>query len=85
MGGGVAVPCLWHCDTSIQTNIDCILLLRFWQGTTKINLAVDTLPQFKCCRSKMNHVDLGPEHMGTIHIGSERYGIISESRMEFKL
>lgn len=40
-------------------------------GTTKINLAVDTLPQFNCCYSKMKHVDVGPEHVGTIHIGSE--------------
>ncbi|KAJ8443689.1 hypothetical protein Cgig2_019671 [Carnegiea gigantea] len=40
-------------------------------GTTKINLAVDTLPQFTCCHSKMKHIDVGPEHVGTIHIGSE--------------
>lgn len=44
------------------------------QGTTKINLAVDRLPQFKCC----NSVDAGPEHMGTIHIGSERQAIIHQ-------
>ncbi|KAM7529714.1 hypothetical protein LguiB_033124 [Lonicera macranthoides] len=38
-------------------------------ATTKINLALDQLPQFKCC--KMNHPDAGPQHVGTIHIGSE--------------
>ncbi|XP_041009134.1 pyridine nucleotide-disulfide oxidoreductase domain-containing protein 2 [Juglans microcarpa x Juglans regia] len=38
-------------------------------GTTKINLAVDKLPQFKCC--KIGHPDAGPQHVGTIHIGSE--------------
>ncbi|CAK7339569.1 unnamed protein product [Dovyalis caffra] len=38
-------------------------------ATTKINLAVDKLPQFQCC--KLNHPDAGPQHMGTIHIGSE--------------
>ncbi|OWM66374.1 hypothetical protein CDL15_Pgr013591 [Punica granatum] len=39
-------------------------------GTTKINLAVDRLPQFESC--KLNHPDAGPQHRGTIHIGSER-------------
>ncbi|XP_051140411.1 uncharacterized protein LOC127257908 isoform X8 [Andrographis paniculata] len=38
-------------------------------ATTKINLAVDKLPQFHCC--KLNGGDAGPQHMGTIHIGSE--------------
>ncbi|XP_020554912.1 pyridine nucleotide-disulfide oxidoreductase domain-containing protein 2 isoform X3 [Sesamum indicum] len=38
-------------------------------ATTKINLAVDRLPQFHCC--KLNSPDAGPQHMGTIHIGSE--------------
>ncbi|KAL5715263.1 hypothetical protein ACHQM5_017104 [Ranunculus cassubicifolius] len=38
-------------------------------GTTKINLAVDRLPQFQCC--KTTYPDAGPEHVGTIHIGSE--------------
>ncbi|KAK9284806.1 hypothetical protein L1049_023983 [Liquidambar formosana] len=38
-------------------------------GTTKMNLAVDVLPQFQCC--KLSHPDAGPQHMGTIHIGSE--------------
>lgn len=49
----------------------CCCLLK--QGTTKINLAVDHLPQFKCC--KLGHPDSGPQHVGTIHIGSERYPI----------
>lgn len=41
-----------------------------WQATTKINVAVDRLPQFHCCKDKSP--EGGPEHMGTIHIGSER-------------
>ncbi|KAM7251754.1 hypothetical protein ACFE04_023637 [Oxalis oulophora] len=38
-------------------------------GTTKINLAIDKLPQFNCC--KLGHPDVGPQHYGTIHIASE--------------
>ncbi|XP_057727351.1 uncharacterized protein LOC130943477 isoform X2 [Arachis stenosperma] len=38
-------------------------------ATTKINVAVDKLPQFECC--KLNHPHAGPQHVGTIHIGSE--------------
>ncbi|KAI3500067.1 hypothetical protein L1887_35882 [Cichorium endivia] len=38
-------------------------------ATTKINLAVDKLPQFKSCN--LNYPEAGPQHMGTIHIGSE--------------
>ncbi|XP_021273698.1 pyridine nucleotide-disulfide oxidoreductase domain-containing protein 2-like isoform X2 [Herrania umbratica] len=38
-------------------------------GTTKINVAVDKLPQFHCCRS--NNPEGGPQHTATIHIGSE--------------
>ena len=45
------------------------------QATTKIKLAVDKLPQFQCC--KIGHPDAGSQHVGTIHIGSERYGVIS--------
>ncbi|GMH24572.1 hypothetical protein Nepgr_026415 [Nepenthes gracilis] len=40
-------------------------------GTTKINLAVDALPEFQCCKGKTSHQDAGPQHFGTIHIGSE--------------
>ncbi|CAI9282560.1 unnamed protein product [Lactuca saligna] len=39
-------------------------------ATTKINLAVDKLPNFKSCN--LNYPEAGPQHMGTIHIGSER-------------
>ncbi|CAA7393698.1 unnamed protein product [Spirodela intermedia] len=38
-------------------------------ATTKINLAVDKLPLFQCCKSALSQS--GPEHVGTIHIGSE--------------
>ncbi|KAJ0236660.1 hypothetical protein HA466_0253670 [Hirschfeldia incana] len=39
-------------------------------ATTKINMAVDKLPQFQCCNNT-NHSKPGPEHFGTIHIGAE--------------
>ncbi|KAK9231060.1 hypothetical protein WN943_021291 [Citrus x changshan-huyou] len=51
---------------------DFILSIKhsdYSSGTTKINLAVDKLPQFQCC--KLSHPDPGPQHAGTIHIGSE--------------
>ncbi|XP_057738575.1 uncharacterized protein LOC130955671 isoform X2 [Arachis stenosperma] len=38
-------------------------------GTTKINIAVDKLPQFHCC--KLNNKEVGPQHTATIHIGCE--------------
>ncbi|GMY11526.1 pyridine nucleotide-disulfide oxidoreductase domain-containing protein 2-like isoform X1 [Fagus crenata] len=38
-------------------------------GTTKINVAVDKLPQFQSC--KLSHPEVGPQHTATIHIGSE--------------
>lgn len=43
--------------------------LDYSSGTTKINLAVESLPQFSCCN--LSHPDAGPQHMGTIHVGSE--------------
>ncbi|KAG6523315.1 hypothetical protein ZIOFF_013171 [Zingiber officinale] len=43
--------------------------IDYSSATTKINLAVSRLPQFRCCNS--NVLDPGPQHMGTIHIGSE--------------
>ncbi|BBH07925.1 FAD/NAD(P)-binding oxidoreductase family protein [Prunus dulcis] len=49
--------------------INAIKYSDYSSGTTKINLAVDKLPQFKCC--KLSHPDAGPQHVGTIHIGSE--------------
>ncbi|GMI68146.1 hypothetical protein like AT5G49555 [Hibiscus trionum] len=38
-------------------------------ATTKINLAVDKLPEFNCCKSI--YPGSGPQHTGTIHVGSE--------------
>ncbi|PHU27294.1 hypothetical protein BC332_05626 [Capsicum chinense] len=35
-------------------------------ATTKVNLAVDRLPQFQCCN--LSHPDAGPQHSRTIHI-----------------
>ncbi|XP_062149257.1 uncharacterized protein LOC133857897 isoform X1 [Alnus glutinosa] len=49
--------------------IQAIKYSDYSSGTTKINLAVDKLPQFQCC--KLGHPDAGPQHVGTIHIGSE--------------
>ncbi|KAF3333755.1 pyridine nucleotide-disulfide oxidoreductase domain-containing protein 2 [Carex littledalei] len=43
--------------------------LDYSSATTKINMAVDRLPNFKCCKS--SSAEGGPEHVGTIHIGSE--------------
>ncbi|GAB4849153.1 hypothetical protein Ancab_003961 [Ancistrocladus abbreviatus] len=45
--------------------------LDYSSGTTKINVAVDTLPQFQCCKRNSGNLDVGPQHFGTIHIGSE--------------
>ncbi|EPS67844.1 hypothetical protein M569_06929, partial [Genlisea aurea] len=41
----------------------------YLQATTKINLAVESLPQFCCFKSKEGNA--GPQHVGTIHIGAE--------------
>ncbi|KAE8693275.1 AP-3 complex subunit sigma [Hibiscus syriacus] len=38
-------------------------------ATTKINLALDKLPEFRCCKSI--YPGSGPQHTGTIHVGSE--------------
>ncbi|XP_078430454.1 FAD/NAD(P)-binding oxidoreductase family protein [Wolffia australiana] len=46
-------------------------------GTTKINLAVDKLPLFQSCQSTLSQP--GPEHVGTIHIGSESMEDIDEA------
>ncbi|KAK7308536.1 hypothetical protein VNO77_42149 [Canavalia gladiata] len=46
----------------------------YTSGTTKINVAVDKLPQFHCC--KLNHAEICPQHTATIHIGSESMGEI---------
>lgn len=43
--------------------------LDYSSATTKINIAVDRLPQFGCCKALVN--EAGPQHMGTIHIGTE--------------
>uniref|UniRef100_A0A9I9CSV6 Pyridine nucleotide-disulfide oxidoreductase domain-containing protein 2-like n=1 Tax=Cucumis melo TaxID=3656 RepID=A0A9I9CSV6_CUCME len=43
----------------------------YTSGTTKINVAVDKLPQFKSCNLN-NQDEVGPQHTATIHIGAER-------------
>ncbi|XP_020092096.1 pyridine nucleotide-disulfide oxidoreductase domain-containing protein 2 isoform X1 [Ananas comosus] len=57
--------------------ISSINNLDYSSGTTKINLAVDRLPQFQCCKG--NHLETGPQHVGTIHIGSESMEEIDEA------
>ncbi|KAL3630295.1 hypothetical protein CASFOL_023279 [Castilleja foliolosa] len=49
-------------------------------ATTKINLAVDKLPHFHCC--KLNGSEVGPQHIGTIHIGSESMEEIDAASQE---
>lgn len=67
----------------IEFFLFCLDLSRFYvswfshhlkQGTTKINVAVDKLPQFHCC--KINRAEAGPQHTATIHIGFERYASV---------
>uniref|UniRef100_A0A0E0BVK6 Amine oxidase domain-containing protein n=1 Tax=Oryza glumipatula TaxID=40148 RepID=A0A0E0BVK6_9ORYZ len=49
--------------------LSAIKTADYSSATTKINVAVDRLPQFSCCKDF--NPEGGPEHMGTIHIGSE--------------
>ncbi|EXB37230.1 hypothetical protein L484_020289 [Morus notabilis] len=42
---------------------------NYSSGTTKLNVAVDRLPQFQCCR--MGQPKVGPQHTATIRIGCE--------------
>lgn len=59
---------------SVNSSLIGILLFGKYllkQATTKINVAVDKLPEFRSC--KLDHPHAGPQHVGTIHIGSERY------------
>lgn len=55
------------------SNLTSKVLCLLEQATTKINVAVDNLPKFKSC--KLGDPDSGPQHVGTIHIGSERFAI----------
>ncbi|XP_015936853.1 uncharacterized protein LOC107462740 isoform X2 [Arachis duranensis] len=56
-------------DTLPDDFVRAIKHSDYSSATTKINVAVDKLPQFECC--KLNHPHAGPQHVGTIHIGSE--------------
>ncbi|ERN17461.1 hypothetical protein AMTR_s00059p00019720 [Amborella trichopoda] len=49
--------------------MNAIRNLDYSSGTTKINIAVDRLPHFQCCRPDLSKA--GPQHHGTIHIGAE--------------
>lgn len=54
--------------------------LDYTSGTTKINIAVDRLPQFRSCKRSRNEV--GPEHHGTIHLGTESMDEIDKAYRE---
>ncbi|MED6170465.1 hypothetical protein PIB30_031240 [Stylosanthes scabra] len=56
-------------DTLPDDFVRAIKHSDYSSATTKINVAVDKLPQFECC--KLNHPHAGPQHFGSIHIGSE--------------
>ncbi|KAL2650946.1 hypothetical protein R1flu_019074 [Riccia fluitans] len=43
--------------------------IDYKSGTTKINVAVDTVPLFSACKSSTTSP--GPEHQGTIHLGAD--------------
>ncbi|KAJ4851469.1 hypothetical protein Tsubulata_014138 [Turnera subulata] len=43
-------------------------------ATTKLNIAVDKLPQFQSC--KLNLPEAGPQHVGSIFTGSESSSVI---------
>ncbi|KAH9663158.1 Amino oxidase domain-containing protein [Citrus sinensis] len=42
---------------------------KTFMGVTKINVAVDKLPQFHCFKS--SQLEVGPHHTATVHIGCE--------------
>ncbi|KAK0605871.1 hypothetical protein LWI29_031669 [Acer saccharum] len=49
--------------------IHAIKCADYNSGVTKINVAIDKLPKFHCCKS--SHLEVGPQHTATIRIGSE--------------
>ncbi|KAK9948613.1 hypothetical protein M0R45_004181 [Rubus argutus] len=49
-------------------------------GTTKINVAVDRLPQFQSC--KFSNAEIGPQHTASIRIGTESMGEIGAACQE---
>ncbi|CAN1166524.1 Pyridine nucleotide-disulfide oxidoreductase domain-containing protein 2 [Linum perenne] len=49
-------------------------------ATTKINVAVDKLPQFEC--RKLSGSDVGTHHMGTVRIGGESLEAIEKACQE---
>ncbi|OAE33452.1 hypothetical protein AXG93_3822s1080 [Marchantia polymorpha subsp. ruderalis] len=57
-------------DVLPQDFLKRIKTIDYKSGTTKINVAVDSLPLFSACKSSKNIP--GPEHQGTIHLGADR-------------
>lgn len=47
-------------------------------ATTKINVAIDRLPQFNACHPREAH-EVGPEHTGTIHINCESLEMLNKA------
>jgi phytoene dehydrogenase-like protein len=63
-----------------MTGVRCI---DYKSGTTKINVAVDTLPRFWACPH--SGLGPGPEHFGTIHLGADRYRMFLSKLHQFPL
>ncbi|KAA8531883.1 hypothetical protein F0562_006400 [Nyssa sinensis] len=55
-----------------ETFLHAIKCSDYNSGTTKINVAVDSLPQFQSLKThNWSHPEAGPHHSATIHIGTE--------------
>ena len=50
-----------------ETFVRAVDRIDYSSASAKINLAVDQLPDFRCCPG---HTEVGPQHRGTIHIGT---------------
>ncbi|WVZ91415.1 hypothetical protein U9M48_037591 [Paspalum notatum var. saurae] len=63
-----------------ESFLSAIKTVDYSSAITKINVAIGRLPQFKCCKDINS--EGGPEHMGTIHIGSESMEEIDQAYRE---
>ncbi|KAG6543436.1 hypothetical protein Mapa_015106 [Marchantia paleacea] len=64
-------------DVLPQDFLKRIKTIDYKSGTTKINVAVDSLPLFSACKSSKNIP--GPEHQGTIHLGADSMQELDEA------
>jgi hypothetical protein len=69
-------------EISLKLNVNEVFGWKH-QGTTKINVAVDTLPRFWACPH--SGLGPGPEHFGTIHLGADRYQMFLSKLHQFPL